>query len=99
MSEYVWESFCDEAYFDMWAIRNTSDKSFNSAIHVNTKEEAEFLVDKLNQNDALVEALGNMVYYAKLIVNPKAQGTIKPSLAMRQLTEAEAALKAAKEGK
>lgn len=52
-----------------------------------------------DKHDALVEALENMIYYARLIVDPKAHGTIKPDSAMKQLSEAEAALKAAKEGK
>lgn len=51
--ELKWECFCDEAYYGTWAVRNIDDKSFNSAIHVNTKEEAEFLVNELNSKDKL----------------------------------------------
>ena len=28
--ETNWEMFCDIGYFDLWAVRDTSDKSFNS---------------------------------------------------------------------
>ena len=45
----VWEYFLDIAYFDMYAVRNINDKSFNSAIHLKTKEEAQFLTDSLNE--------------------------------------------------
>jgi hypothetical protein len=44
-----WECFCDPAYYDKWAVRNKIERSFYQAIHVNTKEEAEFLVTRLNQ--------------------------------------------------
>lgn len=44
-----WECFCDEAYYHQWAVRNKNgDCSFTSAIHVRTKDEAEFLVSRLN---------------------------------------------------
>ena len=41
----------------------------------------------------LREMLTNMTYYASLIIDPKAHGTIKPTAAMQQLREAQAALK------
>lgn len=50
-----WECFSDPSYFDKWAVRNTRDKSFNSAIHVNTMEEAKFLVGQLNKVDSITE--------------------------------------------
>ena len=45
----MWEYFLDDSYYDMWAVRNNSDKSFNSVIHVMTEDEAKFLVEKLNE--------------------------------------------------
>jgi hypothetical protein len=45
----MWECFDDINYFKMWAVRNTDDKMFCSTIHVMTKEEAEFLVESLNE--------------------------------------------------
>jgi hypothetical protein len=45
----MWECFCDDCYYGMYAVRHTSDKSFSSAIHVMTKEEAEFICEKLNE--------------------------------------------------
>ena len=45
----MWEYFCDRSYYDMWAVRNNSDKSFTSAVHVMTENEAKFLVEKLNK--------------------------------------------------
>jgi len=50
-----WEYFLDESYYDMYAVRNIEDKSFNSSIHVNTEEEAKFLVDRLNYTEQLKE--------------------------------------------
>lgn len=44
-----WKYFCDESYFHKWAVQHEEHRSFNQAIHVNTKEEAEFLVDQLNK--------------------------------------------------
>lgn len=46
----LWECFRDEGYYHKWAVRDKNgDMAFMSAIHVNTKEEAEFLVERLNQ--------------------------------------------------
>lgn len=47
--EEEWECFCDEGYYDHWAVRDKNgDRAFTSVIHVGTKEEAEFLVSRLN---------------------------------------------------
>lgn len=48
-----WECFRDINYYNQWAVRNKENKSFHAAIHVGTKEEAEFLVDALNAKDNL----------------------------------------------
>lgn len=52
-----WEYFRDAAYYDKWAVRNKLDKAFTSAIHVETFEEAEFLVDELNGKESLTAQL------------------------------------------
>lgn len=52
-----WEYFSDASYYDKWAVRNKTDRKFHSAIHVATKEEAEFLVGKLNGHQSLIDAL------------------------------------------
>ncbi len=52
-----WECFSDASYYDKWAVRNKTDRAFHSAIHVSTKEEAEFLTLKLNKLDLYREAL------------------------------------------
>lgn len=45
-----WECFCDEGYYHMWAVCDANgSKAFTDAIHVRTKEEAEFLVERLNR--------------------------------------------------
>lgn len=53
MKEWVekwrWECFYDENYFQLWAVRNSSELAFTDAIHVRTKEEAEFLIRQLNK--------------------------------------------------
>ena len=45
-----WEMFCDESYYDMWAVRPVGDKDFNSPrlFHVSTREDAIKLVGLLN---------------------------------------------------
>ena len=48
-----WECFRDSAYYDMWAVRNKDNKGFYHAIHVGTRDEAEFLVESLNELDRL----------------------------------------------
>ena len=47
----MWECFCDIGYFEMWAVRQIGDRSFNSQrlFHVPSKEEAEALRDLLNE--------------------------------------------------
>lgn len=53
-----WSCFCDESYFHKWAIQHKDRKAFTQAIHVNTKEEAEFLVERLNLSEQLID--GNL---------------------------------------
>ena len=45
------ECFSDPAYFDMWAVRDIENRSFNEAVHVVDKKEAERLVERLNTLD------------------------------------------------
>lgn len=47
----MWETFCDIGYYDMWAVRQIGDRSFNSQrlFHVQSKEEGEALRDLLNE--------------------------------------------------
>ena len=49
----MWEYFNDDCYYHMWAVRNDADKSFTSAIHVMTEDEAKFLTEKLNELQSL----------------------------------------------
>lgn len=46
-----WECFCDESYYDMWAVRPKGDRSFQSQqlFHLPSKEEAEALRDILSR--------------------------------------------------
>ena len=45
-----WETYCDESYYGMWAVRPAGDKSFESLklFHLVKQEEAERLRDYLN---------------------------------------------------
>lgn len=48
-----YEMFLDEAYYDMWCVRNLNDKRFDSptSFHFNTKAEAQTflnLIEKAN---------------------------------------------------
>lgn len=56
-----WEYFCDPSYYHKWAVRNS--RRFDSAIHVGTKEEAEFLANELNKlvipNPMIADAIKN----------------------------------------
>ncbi len=46
----MWEFFCDESYFGLWAVRKVGDRDFNSQqlFHVQSKEEAMALSATLN---------------------------------------------------
>ncbi len=46
-----YEMFCDECYYDMRCVRDISDKKFSSRTsrHLNTKQEAEQLLELLNK--------------------------------------------------
>jgi hypothetical protein len=57
---HYWEWFLDESYYDKYAVRHTSNKSFYAAIHVNTREESEFLVKELNDLQALRAKVANL---------------------------------------
>ena len=64
-----WECFSDKSYFDLWAVRNTKNKDFYSAIHVRTQKEAEFLVGALNRLDDLEEKYEMFVEWAFSMCN------------------------------
>jgi hypothetical protein len=52
-----WETFCDRAYYDMWAVRMVGDRTFGQGIHVLTQAEADALRDLLTTAQAEAEAL------------------------------------------
>lgn len=56
-----WECFCDAAYFDMWAVKEKGNMCFNDVVHVNTKEEAEYIVDTFNKVQRYREVLEAIV--------------------------------------
>jgi len=58
-----WHCFLDRSYFDTWAVQHKDRRSFYEAIHVNTREEAEFLVEQLNRVVELEEALRKVKSY------------------------------------
>lgn len=95
MTDKQWECFSDSAYFNNWAVRNKTDRKFHSAIHVATKEEAEFLIGKLNSQQGLIDALEKILP----LTLPAPNTPIPPNIA-KDLIEieqiAEAALLAAK---
>ena len=41
-----YEIFLDPCYYDMFAVRKQGSTKFEEAIHVNTKEEAYFYINK-----------------------------------------------------
>lgn len=47
----VYEIFVDTSYYDMWCVRDVSDKDFNSKTswHFSTKEEAEQYCKLINE--------------------------------------------------
>lgn len=45
----MWEFFRDASYYDMVAVRKTTERAFNQAIHVSTESEAEYLISELNK--------------------------------------------------
>lgn len=51
MTSRKWEMFQDPSYYDMWAIRDNTDRSFNSQtlFHMETKEDAEALLKLLEK--------------------------------------------------
>lgn len=46
----TWECFCDESYFDYWAVRPVGEKRWGYCFHLVTRKEAEELRDMLNSN-------------------------------------------------
>jgi hypothetical protein len=61
--EKKWESFCDEGYYGLWAVRPVGDRSFKSQqlFHVQSKAESDALRETLDtitrQLEAAVEGL------------------------------------------
>lgn len=52
----MWEFFCDESYFGLWAVRQEGDKDFNSQklFHVQSMEEAKTLSSILNSYETQI---------------------------------------------
>lgn len=46
-----WETFCDAAYYDMWAVREAGERRWGFCYHLPSKEEAEGLAALLNNDD------------------------------------------------
>lgn len=55
----MWETFCDSAYYDMWAVRRVDEKDFGSCYHVPSKEEAEKLACELETKERKIDTSGN----------------------------------------
>lgn len=47
-----WEMYLDVSYYDLWAVRRTGDKDFNSSalFHLANKEDAEKLLELLEKS-------------------------------------------------
>ena len=61
----TWETFRDQSYYDMWAVRMVGDRTFGQGVHVMTQAEAEGLCDLLNttsQVDALRAEVERLSY-------------------------------------
>lgn len=48
-----WECFCDEAYYQMWAVREVGEKRFGYCFHLNSREEADGLTQILNNTPSI----------------------------------------------
>jgi hypothetical protein len=46
----IWEAFCDASYYDMWAVRRTTETGWGECFHLNSKAEAEGLTKLLNDH-------------------------------------------------
>jgi hypothetical protein len=46
----LWECFCDEAYYGMWAVRKVEETRWGHCYHLNSALEAQALTDMLNRN-------------------------------------------------
>jgi hypothetical protein len=53
-----WETYCDESYYNMYAIRPVSDNNFksNMLFHVMTGDEANLLCSVLNSYETCLNA-------------------------------------------
>ncbi len=46
----MWEYFCDESYYHLWAVRRKTETAFGQGFHVQNEEEAKGLTELLNTN-------------------------------------------------
>lgn len=44
----AWEMFCDDAYYGLWAVRPAGENRWGYCFHVQTREEAEGLMNLLD---------------------------------------------------
>lgn len=49
----MWEYFCDESYYHLWAVRRKDQTEFGQCFHVQSLEEAKGLTELLNGKDSL----------------------------------------------
>lgn len=62
-TEKHWRCFCDVAYFHKWAIQHKDRRNLHETVHVATKGEAEYLVERLNRLEAVKEDAEFMAKY------------------------------------
>lgn len=60
----TWETFRDEAYYDMWCVRRVGDTEFGQGFHVASKDEAEALVALLSSPSVPVQGIASPVVMA-----------------------------------
>ncbi len=53
MKDVKWEMYIDPSYFHMWAVRDSTDRSFNSPrlFHMTTEQKAKQLLDLLKESE------------------------------------------------
>jgi hypothetical protein len=54
-----WESFCDESYYGLWAVRPVGERRWGCCFHLQAQEEAEGLARLLTSNQVLSPFLTN----------------------------------------
>ena len=92
-----WETFRDEAYYDMWCVRPTGERRFEHGFHLVNGDEAKGLCRLIEQQAARIAELEAALERAKSLLSYANQDAVSEAVAQGNKNLAWQCLRAALE--